>query len=203
MLILAVAAHIVMLIVLFLIVRDAYENEGGLIALIAFVIPFYALYYLFFKMGTSKKTAITLWLFALFLYFVPLFPPVSKALHRDDACSLVTKEDINRELGMVAGDPESTPSGGGCRYPLQTDPPNALVVRIGPCDADTIATITRRSGAFPVSEVGDEAASIGRELWVRRASDCYVAFLQGGSSSDDTLQGRKRLIGKVIERRGK
>lgn len=202
MLILAVAANLVMLAVLYMIVRDAYRNEGGLIAILAFVIPLYALYYLFFKMGAQKKAAITLWCFGIFLMMVPYFPPVARALHRDDVCTLLKSEDIAQELGLSVSAMESASAGGACRYSLQSEPANALVFRMGACDADTIEAIKRKDQAFPVSEVGDEAASVGRELWVRQGEQCYVIFLERGLL-DDTLPARKRLAAKVIEARAR
>lgn len=203
MLILAVAANIVMLIVLYLIVKDAYRNEGGLIALLAFLIPLYALYYLFFKMGEQKKTAITLWCFGLVLSFIPYLPPVQRALHRDDVCTLLKPEDITRELGWGVAGMQTGRQGGACRYALESNPPNTLIFRMGGCDPSTIAAIRDKDQAFPVSEVGDEAAAVGRELWVRQGDQCYVVYLEKASPQDDTLQGRKHLVAKVIEQRGR
>jgi len=203
MLMFEVAANLVMLAVLYLIVRDTYRSEGGLFATLAFFIPLYALYRLFFKMGEERTKAITLWCFGILVMFLPHFPPVNRVLHRDDVCTILKAEDITHELGYSVRDIQSAHEGGACRYALGSEPANALVFRMAACDPGTIADIQKRDRAFPVSEIGDEAASIGRELWVRHGQQCYVVFLEKASPQEDTLQARKNLVAKVIGLRGR
>src|SRR3990172_977149 len=95
---------------------DALKNGGGLHFLLCLIIPFYALYWLFFRQTIYRGPVVGLIGANLILTVVMAMGLVGGKNH---PCKLVTKADVEEALGQTMEGPERSDSPRGdpvCEY---------------------------------------------------------------------------------------
>lgn len=194
---------------------DAFKNGGGLHFLLCLIIPFYALYWAFFRQTMYRGIVVSLIGANVLLTVAMAFGLVGG---RNDPCKLITKADVEEVLGqkMEGPDHSSSPRGDPvCTYTTVAEPKMDLMVVV--VENTTLKSRTDAdlpSGAFKVSNLGDDALSNGPVLLVQKgtvvisvswasASATTRSSLSREQAADaaySTLEGRKKLARLAIER---
>ena len=150
---------------------DVLKNGGGLHFLLCLIIPFYALYWLFFRQTIYRGPVVGLIGANIVLAVAMAMGLVGT---KNDPCKLVTKADVEAALGMEMQGPERSTSRRGdpaCEYITVAEPKMSLmlvVVENSELRSSTNADLP--SGAFKVDKLGDDALSNGPALLVQKGA---------------------------------
>ena len=192
---------------------DVLKNGGGLNFLLCLIIPFYALYWLFFRQTIYRGPVVGLISLNLILTGVLAMGWVSGKNH---PCKLITEADVEEVLkqDVDGGKSSDTRTGPSCTYTTVAEPKMALVIIVTE-DAQIKSKTDQDlpSGAFKVSNLGDDALSAGPTLMVQQGTVVFLvswaspeasrSSLSGEQAADaaySTLEGRKKLARLAMER---
>jgi len=192
---------------------DVLKNGGGLHFLLCLIIPFYALYWLFFRQTIYRGPVVGLIGANLILAVVMAMGLVGT---KNDPCKLVTEADVEEALGqdVDGGERSDTRTGPACSYTTVAEPKMALVVTVTE-DAQLKSRTDQDlpSGSFKVSNLGDDALSAGPMLMVQKgtvvfniswaspqASRASLSRQEAADAAYFTLEGRKKLARLAMER---
>lgn len=194
--ILVLVGYVLLFAMGLLILVDAYKTGGALPLVLALVIPFYSLYWLFFKMEKGKGSAIACWIVGTVLVLSPAIQ--AKFTGGGDTFAL-TAEQVGAELEGPYNTPEAYQyrTASGLRFRKTANPKQSLIVVPVTCEAGHLKEIAEGSDDFEIHEVGDEAVYTQGWLIARKGSRCYIMGVEG-MRSGDTLDGRKNLMRLVI-----
>ena len=202
----------IMLVCWGVVLIDALKNGGGLNFVLCLVIPFYALYWLFFRQTIYRGLVVGLIGANLVLTAVMALGWVTG---KNDPCKLVTKADVEEALGQTMEGPErsSSPRGGPvCEYITVAEPKMSLmVVVVEDTELKSRTNAELPSGAFKVDNLGDDALSNGPALLVQKGRVVFsiswappgkalVSRQQAADAAYSTLEGRKKLARLAMER---
>jgi len=191
---------------------DAFKNGGGLHFLLCLVIPFYALYWLFFRQTIYRGPVVGLIGVDLILTGLMAFGLVGT---KNDPCKLVTEADVEEALGLDVdgGEHSSSPRGDPvCEYITVDEPKMSLMLVV--VENSTLKSRTDAdlpSGSFKVSDLGDDALSNGPALLVQKGTTIFslswarpgkslVSRQEASDAAYSTLEGRKKLARLAMER---
>jgi hypothetical protein len=192
---------------------DAFRNGGGLHFLLCLLIPFYALYWAFFRQTIHRGIVVGLIGADLILTVVMALGLVTG---KNDPCKLITQADVEEALGQKMEGPEHSSTRGNpvCSYTTVAEPKMSLMIVVienNQLKSTTDAELP--SGAFKVSNLGDDALSDGPALMVQKgtvifgvtwarpqASRSSLSREQAADAAYFTLEGRKKLARLAIER---
>lgn len=191
---------LVILVVTLVVLVDAYKEGGILHAVLVLFLPFYVLYWLFFRQSHSKGPLVVAAIVGTLLAGAPRF--LAGGITSSETCGLISEEEITAELGLATKSSKEYDAGQrqSCKYILESEPPKILTLVVGECSPETISE-RRSSRNFSVSEVGDEAVSAGNVLLARQATTCYALSFDNDSDPASTLQQRKALVRNAMARK--
>ncbi len=190
---------------------DVLKNGGGLHFLLCLIIPFYALYWLFFRQTIYRGPVVGLIGANLILAVVMAMGLVGT---KNDPCKLVTKADAEEALGQKLDGPEhtSTRNGDACTYNTLAEPKKQLIIAVSEGkQLNSMRNEDLPSGSFKVDNLGDDAVSVGPVLLVQKGTTIFAlswatpkaARTSQTRDTDDayfTLEGRKKLARLAMER---
>lgn len=192
---------------------DAFKNGGGLHFLLCLVIPFYALYWLFFRQTIYRGLVVGLIGADLILTGLMAFGLVGT---KNNPCKLITEADVEETLGqdVDGGERSTTRNSPVCSYTTIAEPKKQLVFIVTE-DAELKSRTDQDlpSGSFKVSNLGDDALSAGPTLMVQKgtvvfslawtspeASKASLSRQEAADAAYSTLEGRKKLARLAMER---
>ena len=190
---------------------DAFKNGGGLHFLLCLIIPLYALYWLFFRQTIYRGLVVGLIGADLILTGLLAFGLVGT---KNDPCKLVTEADVEEALKQEVdgGEHSDTRTGPACTYTTVAEPKKALVIIVTEdVRLKSMSDQDLPSGSFKVSNLGDDAVSVGPMLMVQKDTVIFnISWASPGASRSSlsadadaayfTLEGRKKLARLAIER---
>ncbi len=201
---LATAAWILGILVWVIILFDAFKRGTGE-GLLCLIIPFYALFYLFFRQEANKG-----WTILLLVASAGLGVAARGDLFgRNDPCKLVTKAAVEQAFGQQFAKvhSDSTARGGVCSYETAGSPPQKLgVLLIADCPEGEVkkASQVEDRNTFRVSGIGDAAVSDGSKLWVQKGKTCLMIVYESGDRNYvGSLQARKRVAQLILDKAAK
>jgi hypothetical protein len=191
---------------------DVLKNGGGLHFLLCLIIPFYALYWLFFRQTIYRGPVVGLIGANLILAVVMAMGLVGT---KNDPCKLVTKADVEEALGKEMEGPERSSSPRGdpvCEYITVAEPKMSLmIVVVENSELRSRTNADLPSGSFKVDNLGDDALSNGPALLVQKGTTIFslswakpgklvVSRQESSDAAYFTLEGRKKLARLAMER---
>jgi hypothetical protein len=191
---------------------DALKNGGGLHFLLCLVIPFYALYWAFFRQTMYRGPVVGL--IGLNVIFTVVMA-MGLVGGKNDPCKLVPKADVEEALGQTMEGPARSTSPRGhpvCEYITVAEPKMSLmVVVIEDSELRSRTNEDLPSGSFKVDNLGDDAISNGPALLVQKGTTIFslswakpgksvVSRQEASDAAYFTLEGRKKLARLALER---
>ena len=202
----------IMLVCWGVVLIDVLKNGGGLNFLLCLIIPFYALYWLFFRQTIHRGLVVGLISINLVLTAVMALGWVTG---RNDPCKLITEADVEEALGQDVDGPKRSSSPRGdpvCEYITVAEPKMSLMVVV--VENSELRSRTNEdlpSGSFKVDNLGDDALSNGPALVVQKGTTIFslswakpgkllVSRQEASDAAYGTLEGRKKLARLAMER---
>lgn len=191
---------------------DAMKNGGGLHFLLCLIIPFYALYWAFFKQTMYRGPVVGL--IGLNVIFTVVTAMGLVGGGKNSPCKLVAKADVEEALGLKVdgGDLTTTRDGDACTYNTLAEPKKQLIIAVSEGkQLNSMRNEDLPSGSFKVDNLGDDALSSGPVLIVQKGTTIFALSWASpkesrGSRSQETdaayftLEGRKKLARLALER---